>query len=165
LKRSFAALVLVLVALFGGACSGSGSPPTSTQVPTATPAPASSATAAPRPPAPAPPAPRPPAPAGRNELLGQPFFIRVGETVGIAGEDLVVTYSQLLSDNRCPPGVQCIIAGNARITVIAGTDSDAPVRLTLNTDDGPASARYLTYTVELVSLGRGAQPTATLRVT
>jgi hypothetical protein len=85
--------------------------------------------------------------------------------VGIAGEDLVVTYSQLLSDNRCPQGVQCITAGNARITVIAGTDSNAPVRLTLNTDEGPTSAEYLTYTVQLVSLGRGAQPTATLRVT
>lgn len=166
MKRSLAASVLALASLFGGACSGRGSPPTSTQVPTATPAPASSATPATRPPAPdPPPAPRAPVPAGRNELLGQPFFIRVGETVGIAGEDLVVTYSQLLSDNRCPPGVQCIIAGNARITVIAGTDSDSPVTLTLNTDDGPASARYLTYTVELVSLGRGAQPTATLRVT
>lgn len=85
--------------------------------------------------------------------------------MGIAGEDLVVTYSQLLSDNRCPRGVQCITAGNARITVMAGTDSNPPAILTLNTDDRPQSARYLDYSVELVSLARGSRPTATLRVT
>ena len=188
MRRSVGWLLVVVGALLGGACAG-GEPnplstfsvgpgsPTPTEEPTSpaaspTPGPTATTTATPRPPAPAspaPPAPAPPAspagPAGRNERLGQPFLIRVGETVGIAGEDLVVTYSQLLSDNRCPLGVQCITAGNARITVVAGTDSSASVILTLNTDDRPRSATYLDYTVELVSLARGSRPTATLRVT
>lgn len=187
MRRPVGFVLLVAGALVAGACAGSqpsplstfsvgpqesptpteeGTPPP-TPSPAVTPDPTGSATPAPGPPAPAPAPPPPPAPvpAGRNEQLGRPFLIRVGETVGIAGKDLVVTYSQLLSDNRCPAGVQCITGGNARITVMAGTDSNPPEILTLNTDDRPQSARYLDYTVELVSLARGSRPTATLRVT
>lgn len=115
--------------------------------------------------APGPPGSPPPAPAGRTERLGEAFSIRIGETVEIAGEDLVVTYSRFLSDNRCPPDVQCIVRGNARITVTVGSDSDPPATLALNTDEGPGSGSYLDYRVELVSLGRGNTPSARLRVT
>ncbi len=111
-----------------------------------------------------PPAP-PPAPlAGRNVPLGEVFRLRAGETAGITGEDLVVTYVQLLSDNRCLPGVRCIVGGNAKITVTVGSDSSPPATFTLNTDEDPRSGRYLDRTVELVDLSRGNRPAASLRV-
>lgn len=97
--------------------------------------------------------------------LGQVFQLRIGESAGIAGEDLVVTYIQFLSDNRCPPGVRCIVAGNARINVMVASDSRPPATFALNTNQPPKSAMYQDRTVELVSLGTGNQPAASLRVT
>ena len=117
-----------------------------------------------RPPAP-PGAPVPPPPAGRDVAVGEVFRLRIGETVGVSGEDLVVTYVQLLSDNRCSPGVQCIVAGNARITVTVGSDTDPPASFVLNTDQTPRSGRYQDRTVELVGLSHGSRPAASLKVT
>ncbi|HEX2053317.1 MAG TPA: hypothetical protein VHJ78_06290 [Actinomycetota bacterium] len=106
--------------------------------------------------------PQGPAVSARQVALGQTFHVGLGEMVGIAGEDLVLTFVQLLSDNRCQPGVQCIVAGNARIVVSVGTDSDPPASLTLNTDQQPRTGKYLDRTVELVGLSRGASPSASL---
>lgn len=130
------------------------------------PEPGASPSPQPGPPAaPGAPGPPPPPPAGRTARLGEAFSIRIGEMVEIAGEDLVVTYSRFLSDNRCPPDARCIVRGNARISVRVGSDSDPPATLALNTDEGPGSGTYLDYRVELVSLGRGNAPSARLRVT
>lgn len=97
--------------------------------------------------------------------LGHAFTIAIGESVGVAGEGLVVTYSQFVSDNRCPIGVQCITAGNAVIVVNVAKAGAAPAGLTLNTTEGPAAGGYLGYTVTLVQLSRtGPSPAASLRV-
>ncbi len=105
------------------------------------------------------------APPGRTASLGATFSISVGESVGITGEGLTVTYTQLVTDNRCPSGVQCIVAGNATIAVTVAKAGSGPASLSLNTDEGPTSASYLTYTVELVQLNRGPSPAARLLVT
>ncbi len=101
----------------------------------------------------------------RTVPLGEAFTITLGESVGVAGEGLLVTYSQFVSDNRCPIGVQCITAGNATIVVAVAKTGESPVGLTLNTTEGPMSGGYLGYTVALVDLDRGASPAASLRVT
>jgi len=102
--------------------------------------------------------------AGRSVALGATFSAAVGETVVVAGEGLSVTYSALVSDNRCPPGVQCIVAGNAAIAVSVAKAAMPTAGLTLNTDEAPRSARYGSYSVELVQLGFGRAPTSRLRV-
>jgi len=83
-------------------------------------------------------------------------------TTVVAGRS--VTYSALVSDNRCPPGVQCIVAGNAAIAVSVAKAAMPTAGLTLNTDEAPRSARYGSYSVELVQLGFGRAPTSRLRV-
>lgn len=110
------------------------------------------------------PAPVPPRPGVREAAFGQVFQLRIGEMIGIAGEDLVVTFLQVLSDNRCPPGVQCVVAGNARISVLLASDSDPSLTLQLNTSQEPRSGRYLDRTVELVGMSFGDRPAASLRV-
>ena len=102
---------------------------------------------------------------GRTVALGEAFFIAVGETVTISTESLSVTFGNVGPDNRCPPGVQCITAGNASIGVLVSKGGAAAVLLVLNTTEGPQSASYGSYTVELVRLTFGSSPSATLRVT
>ena len=119
------------------------------------------------PPATSPPGTDPPVTAapGRTVALGEAFFIAVGETVTIPAESLSVTFGNVGPDNRCPPGVQCITAGNASIGVLVSKAAAAAVLLVLNTTEGPKSASYGSHTVELVRLNFGSSPSATLRVT
>ena len=47
--------------------------------------------------------------------LGYEFTLPVGQTAVVEGEDLELRFKVVLSDNRCPQGAQCIIAGEVRI--------------------------------------------------
>lgn len=47
--------------------------------------------------------------------LGHEFTLPVGQTAVIEGQDLELRFKTVLSDNRCPQGAQCIIAGEVRI--------------------------------------------------
>ena len=186
-----AAIGLALVIVVAGACGGDSTPveasgptvpstggPTSTGAPGTVPDPTTTTPPAEpkptRPPATAPPATAPPEtappatdppPQLRTVPLGQDFRIDVGESVGVAGADLTVTYGAVLTDSRCPIGVQCIWAGNATISVALAKPGSPPATVGLNTTEGPTSAPYSGYTVALVQLSRGSSPGATLRVT
>lgn len=145
------ASVVVGLLAFTAACGGSGSsssegqPSPSTTVTTA--APTSTTTV----------------PKVRSVALGEAFSVRVGESVDVAGAGVSVTYTALVSDSRCPVGVQCIQAGRAVISVTVTRPGSAPATLTLGTDM-PRSARAGARTVELVTVGR-LTPIAQLKVT
>lgn len=139
--------------------------------------PAPSPPPAPRPPAPPAPAPRPPAPApapvppnppgvpvGRTVALGDVFLMRVGEAVGIQGQGLTVSYTQVMEDTRCPPGVQCIQAGNGKVLVTMHKEGSNSAAFELNTTDGPRTGRYLNYTVTLVEMNWETTPTVRFSV-
>jgi hypothetical protein len=104
-----------------------------------------------------------PVPIGRSVGRGQPFSIGVGETVTVAAEGLTVTYQDVIQDSRCPPGVQCIVAGDAIIAVTLAKRGSPSATLTLDTAV-PGPVRYLSYGIELVQLGPGGSPPATLKV-
>ncbi len=103
-------------------------------------------------------------PNARTAGVGETFSVKVGESVAVTGAGLSVTFTSLVSDSRCPSGVQCIQAGNAVITVTVTRPGSAPVKLTLDTG-GPVSARAGNRSVELVTLSRGQAPIARLKVT
>ncbi len=50
---------------------------------------------------------------------GEVFTIGVGQTARIAGEDMTVTFNEVVSDSRAPSNVQAIWAGQAdsRVTI------------------------------------------------
>jgi hypothetical protein len=52
--------------------------------------------------------------------LGESLTLAVGQSVQITGEDLQITFNEIIGDSRCPEGVQCIWAGvvNCRMTVV-----------------------------------------------
>ena len=89
--------------------------------------------------------------ASRTATLDQPFELRVGQQVTIAGEALTVSFEGVPSDSRCPTGVQCIWAGDATVQVVLSKDGKA-AGFELHTNLEPRTATYLNYTIELVSL-------------
>lgn len=103
------------------------------------------------------------APKVRSASLGETFFVAAGESVSVAGAGLSVTFASVVSDSRCPPGVQCIQAGNAVISVTVTRPGAAPATLALDTD-GPRSARSGNRSVELVGLSFGRPAVARLKV-
>ena len=45
---------------------------------------------------------------------GQEFTLSVGKTVNISGEDLSIRFVEVEGDSRCPTGVVCVWAGEAK---------------------------------------------------
>ncbi len=49
---------------------------------------------------------------GGKAGLGEEFSLSIGQTVTIAGEDLEITFEEVMGDNRCARDVVCITAGD-----------------------------------------------------
>lgn len=157
-RRPGAAWAVGALFAMTAACGGGGSSTSAGQ-----PSPSTTAVTAASTTAPPSTAPTTTVPKVRTVALGEAFSVKVGESVSVTGAGLSVTFTALVSDSRCPRGVQCIQAGNAVITVGLARAGSAPVTLTLNTD-GPTSVRSGNRSVELVSVGRGQPPIAQLKV-
>lgn len=85
--------------------------------------------------------------------LGQNFELGYGEQATIESENLTITFTKILEDSRCPTGVQCIWAGNARIKLKLEQPSAGAAFIELNTSERYESrSAYLTYTIELLQL-------------
>lgn len=44
--------------------------------------------------------------------LGEPFRLAQGETASVTGTQMTVRFAEVVSDSRCPVGVQCVRAGD-----------------------------------------------------
>lgn len=49
--------------------------------------------------------------------LDKPFTLKLGAAESIDGEGLRIQFERVVSDSRCPKGVQCIRAGEAVIQI------------------------------------------------
>ena len=87
-----------------------------------------------------------------DAALGQEFEVRVGQRVTIEGERLRVTFDHVAEDSRCPEGVNCIWAGNAKVVLKLGKGRRRVSTMTLNTGVDPRQADYRGYEVKLVKL-------------
>ena len=91
--------------------------------------------------------------------LGQEFTLRAGQEVLLKGEGLKVRFDSVVEDGRCPPEVQCVWQGNAKIRLRLVKAPEGEGLIELNTAEGhdpkkfPAVGTYLDYKVRLVSLG------------
>jgi hypothetical protein len=104
--------------------------------------------------------------------LGADFALRRGQTAGITGEAVTVTFVRVAEDSRCPAGVQCIRAGEARVELRLRLPGREPEEVLLVTPVEPRRAEYGDFDVHLVRLeplpsadGRRPRYTAILRVT
>ncbi len=85
--------------------------------------------------------------------LGEDFRLPRGRTAAIAGQRLTVRFTRVVSDSRCPMGVQCIRAGEARVHVKLRLPRRQMEDVVLAT--APAQPRYASfgaYDVRLVAL-------------
>ena len=98
------------------------------------------------------------------------FRLQPGQTADIEDEPLAVTFTGVPEDSRCPAGVQCVRAGEARVRLqLRLPDRDTSV--VLATPVEPHEALWGGYLVWLSALdplptaaGRPELYTATLRV-
>ena len=51
--------------------------------------------------------------------LGEEFTIGVGDSAQIAGEDMTITFNEVIGDSRCPQNVTCVWEGvaSSKITI------------------------------------------------
>jgi hypothetical protein len=88
----------------------------------------------------------------RDAALDQEFEVRAGQWVTIEGERLRVTFSRVAEDSRCPEGVTCVWAGNARVVLKLSKGRRRASTMTLNTGMDPKRGAYRGYEVKLVKL-------------
>ncbi|WP_240099686.1 hypothetical protein [Thermomonas flagellata] len=102
----------------------------------------------------------PPAAAARTLVLD------VGETATL-DDGSRLTYLRLVNDSRCPPGVQCIWAGDAEIALRWQPARGPAQEASLHTSPLQGRATATTFgpwQVRLEDLARGDAPKATLHI-
>lgn len=106
-----------------------------------------------------------PAEAGGQRAIadGSAFAMSSGERVGLAGAG-TLHYVRVTNDSRCPPDRQCVWAGDAEVVFEWSTDGATPETFSLHTGRGDRSKALAGQTLTLVSLERGAEPQAQLRL-
>ena len=88
----------------------------------------------------------------RGVLLNRKFTLKVGQEALIRPGGLRVRFSAVLEDSRCPEGVNCIWAGNARIAAGLSGAGGKPASVELNSDVEPRQQTYMSYEVKLLDL-------------
>ena len=84
-------------------------------------------------------------------VLDQEFKLKIGESAK-AREGLKVAFDAVPEDSRCPKGVTCVWAGNAKVLLKVEKDAGKPANVELNTNINPKSSRYLEYELTLKEL-------------
>ncbi|MDQ2746697.1 MAG: hypothetical protein M3T96_05495 [Acidobacteriota bacterium] len=80
-----------------------------------------------------------------------PIQIRVGRQKKFTRSKITVKFLSMEEDSRCPEGVNCIWAGNARIKVEIGAGKDCEI-FEMNTNLGAKGATFRGYAVNLTAL-------------
>jgi hypothetical protein len=83
---------------------------------------------------------------------GQTVEVRVGRQVAVAAGKLKIRFVAVREDSRCPQGVQCIWAGNARVRVMLSRAKGRAATVELNTLTEPREITYANYTIKLTNL-------------
>jgi hypothetical protein len=83
---------------------------------------------------------------------GQQFKLKVGQEVLVKEAGFKVGLNAVVEDSRCPTGVNCIWAGNGKVSVKLSRAKGETASVELNTNAGPKSSTYQGYAVKLVRL-------------
>ena len=85
-------------------------------------------------------------------VLDQEFKLKIGESAKASGEGLEVEFDSVTDDSRCPKGVTCVWAGNAKVLLKVKKDTGKAADVELNTNINPKTSRYLEYELRLKEL-------------
>ena len=96
-------------------------------------------------------------------VLEQEFKLKIGESAKSKPEGLEVEFDSVAEDSRCPKGVNCVWAGNAKIILKVKKDAAKPANVELNTNINPQTSRYLEYELRLKELRPYPESEATIK--
>ena len=102
-------------------------------------------------------------PGKRVIVLEQEFKLKVGESAKALHEGLKVEFESVAEDSRCPRGVTCIWAGNAKILLKVEKDAGKKANVELNTNINPKTSRYFEYELRLKELKPYPESNATIK--
>ena len=84
--------------------------------------------------------------------LDRDFELAGGASARVDGTDLVIRFTGVPNDSRCPVDVQCITEGDATVALALEGGGTAGQTVELHTLDEPKQARHGGYVVVLVDL-------------
>ncbi len=84
--------------------------------------------------------------------VDQEFTLKVGQSARSEDSGFKITFASVKEESRCPKGVTCVWAGNAKILVEISKDAAGSTSFELNTNINPRSGRYLGYELSLDKL-------------
>ena len=96
-------------------------------------------------------------------VLKQEFRLKIGESAQAPRDGLKVEFDSVAEDSRCPKGVTCVWAGNAKILLKVNKDSAQSANVELNTNINPRTSRYLDYELRLKELKPYPESNATIK--
>ena len=88
--------------------------------------------------------------ADRTATLGESFRLARGESVAV--EELAIRFATVVEDSRCPLGVQCIRAGEAKIQLALRAGGERRTVVLATEGAQPREADFAGYEVRLVTL-------------
>jgi hypothetical protein len=91
----------------------------------------------------------PPAPQ-QTVQLNDTAKVALGQTVRVPSASLVITFTAVTSDSRCPPNVQCVWAGSVRARLNITDTAGAAVIVELESNAAPHSVRVGRYEIRLL---------------
>ena len=66
-------------------------------------------------------------------ILGDPFTLGPGQSAEVIGGELYLVFSGILSDSRCPHGVECFWEGDAEAAVVGDLPGEIQIPCVLHT--------------------------------
>lgn len=102
------------------------------------------------------------APTHATAPVGLPIRMTPGQRI-VLPDGATLRYLEVAADSRCPPGVQCIRAGDADVVFEFSDAAQASRRITINTDP-PALATLGKWQLRLLGLAFGTAPKVTVRI-
>ncbi|KGM57151.1 hypothetical protein N799_14270 [Lysobacter arseniciresistens ZS79] len=94
--------------------------------------------------------------------VGQPIVMQTGDRV-VLQDRSTLRYVGVTADSRCPPGVQCIRAGDADVAFEHTPEGGSPAAISLNMPETPSTS-VGGWQLRLLSLDFGDAPAATVQV-
>lgn len=91
-------------------------------------------------------------PPARSVSMGETFTLRVAESAAVYPRDVVLQFSEVVADSRCPEDVVCVWEGDAEVSVRAVAADLTSRELRLRTSEGAREAEFAGLTVRLVRL-------------
>lgn len=88
----------------------------------------------------------------KQASLDEAFTVKVGQKVEIKDANLQITFTAVEDDSRCPAGVTCVWAGNAKLNIEVKRSKKKYISTSLNTTLNPKDVDYKGYKIKLVGI-------------